>query len=117
MKYLTQAQIEILNGSSKYANHIGWSDVTPYEVVRVVSSQTIEIREMATKMDPTWEPTIVPGGFSGHCTNSSEQRWVITPNYAAPVIRARLRKDGYFHSIYGKHVLAIAPRMFHDYNF
>jgi hypothetical protein len=28
-----------------YANHCGYSDVTPYEVVRVVSDKTIEVRE------------------------------------------------------------------------
>ena len=39
------------------------------------------------------------------------------PGAANPVIRARLRKDGKYHSAYGRHVLADAPVRFYDYNF
>jgi len=27
----------------KYANYIGYSDVSPYEIIRVVSSKTLEL--------------------------------------------------------------------------
>ena len=30
----------------QYANHIAYSDVNPFEVVKVISDKTIEIREM-----------------------------------------------------------------------
>jgi hypothetical protein len=29
-----------------YANHYGYSDITPFEVVKVISDKTIEVREM-----------------------------------------------------------------------
>ena len=34
-----------------------------------------------------------------------------------PIIKARLRKDGYFHSVVGKHYIEKSPRKFYDYNF
>ena len=34
-----------------YANHYGYSDVTPYEVVKVISDKTIEVREMDAERD------------------------------------------------------------------
>jgi len=53
----------------KYANLYGYSDVHPYEVVRVISEKTIEIRAMNASRDPNWKPEIIPGGFAGHCIN------------------------------------------------
>jgi hypothetical protein len=34
-----------------YANHYMYSDVEPYEVIRVVSEKTIEIRAMKAERD------------------------------------------------------------------
>lgn len=101
----------------KYANHHGWSDVTPYEVIRVISEKTIEIREMKAERDPSYTPEFVPGGFSAVCTNQRDQQWIITPDDTAPVIRARLRKDGRFWSAHGSHRLNDTPIRFYDYNF
>ena len=101
----------------KYANHHGWSDVTPYEVIRVISDKTIEIREMKAERDPTYQPEFVPGGFSAICTNQHSQKWIIESDDTAPVIRARLRKDGRFWSNRGSHRLSDEPIRFYDYNF
>lgn len=107
----------------KFANMHGWSDVHPYEIVKVISDKTIEIRAMNATLDPNWKPEIVPGGFAGHCTNQSEQRWVYESNPDAPVIRMRACKPtsanrGYvWKSAYGHHCLSDKPRKFHDYNF
>ena len=100
-----------------HANHSGWSDVHPYEIVRVVSPKTIEIRVMDAELDKNWKPEIIAGGFSGHCTNQGAQKWAYKSNPDYTVIRARLRKDGYFHSANGRHVLSKTPYKFHDYNF
>jgi hypothetical protein len=100
----------------KYANHIGWTDVNPYEIVKVISDKTIEIREMKSEKLP-WKAEWVEGGFAGHCTNQRDQKWDIISDDDIPVIRARLRKDGYYHSAHGKHLLGEEPRKFYDYNF
>ena len=99
-----------------YANHIGWTDVNPYEIVKVISDKTIEIRAMDAKKLP-WKAEWVEGGFAGHCTNQRDQKWDIVSNDDVPTVRARLRKDGYYHSSHGKHLLGESPRKFYDYNF
>ena len=44
-----------------YANHYMYTDVEPYEVVRVVSEKTIEIRAMKAERDESvsWSSTLV----------------------------------------------------------
>lgn len=100
----------------KYANHIGYSDVTPYEVIKH-TEKTITVREMDATIDPDWKPSFVTGGFAGHCVNQNEQKWIITSNPNRIPIKAYLRKDGYYHSKYGKHSLSNTPVSFYDYNF
>jgi|TARA_R110000751_G_scaffold290504_1_gene397173 hypothetical protein len=101
----------------KYANHIGYSDVNPYEIVKVISDKTIEIRIMDATRDKSWKPEVISGGFAGRCVNQHSQRWDIVSNDDVPTVRARLRKDGYYHSSHGKHLLGEEPRKFYDYNF
>ena len=52
-----------------------------------------------------WKAEWVEGGFAGHCTNQRDQKWDIVSNNDVPTVRARLRKDGYYHSSHGKHLL------------
>ena len=100
-----------------HANKSGYSDVEPYEIVRVVSPKTIELRYMDAELDKDWKPEIIVGGFSGHCTNQRSQKYSYKSNPDHGVMRARLRKDGYFHSAYGRHHLNTEPYKFYDYNF
>lgn len=101
-----------------YANHLGWSDVNPFEIVRRVSDKTIEVREMDAERDPEWKPDFVPGGFSAVCTNQRDQQWRIQSNPANPVIRIRLRKSGQWKDAHGRRfALSEQPVKFYDYNF
>ena len=101
-----------------YANQLGYSDITPYEIVRRISGKTVEIREMNSERDPTWKPEFVVGGYAGHCTNQHMQRWIITPDLSASVRRIRLSKTGVWKDAYGhKYELSETPRRFYDYNF
>lgn len=101
----------------KYANYHGYTDVRPYEIVRVVSDKTIEIRHMKVDRDPNWKPEMQLGGFSAHCTNQYDQTWIINSDPTAAVIRIRKRKNGNWYSKYGRHVIADKPINFYDYNF
>jgi len=102
-----------------FANHIGYSDVNPYEIVRRVSDRTIEIREMnAERSNPAEDMGFQPGGFVGHFSDQHKQEWTITSNPEARVIRIRLQKDGKWRCKHGeRYVLAVKPRKFYDYNF
>lgn len=100
-----------------FANLLGYSDVQPFEVVRRVSEKIVEVRPMKAERDPTWKPEFVKGGFAAHCTNQSEQRWIITPDEDAYTIRLHKRKDGYFYHKGTRFSLEEKPRRFYDYNF
>lgn len=100
-----------------YANHYGYSDVNPYEVVRIVSEKTIEVRAMDCEKDPTWEPEWHVGGFSGYCSNQQTQRWTMTSNPENKVLRIRLGKHGWKSADGRKFDLSDKPVRFYDYNF
>lgn len=107
----------------KYANHYGYSDVNPYEIVRHVSPTTIEVRAMsAVRSNPDTDMGFAPGGFVGHFANQHLQEWTITPCPENGTKRIRLskakRKVGNWYDQYGeKFALSDAPRKFYDYNF
>jgi hypothetical protein len=102
----------------KYANRIGYSDINPYEVVKVISDKTIEVREMDAKLAEGEKPQFIVGGFAGHCVNQRELKYDISSNDSNPVVRIRLRKNGYFYSNNGERFkLADEPEKFYDYNF
>lgn len=117
--------------TQKFANEIMYSDVEPYEVVRVISEKTIEIRPMKTTKLP-WDMDFRKGGFCGTVVNQSDQKWEITSDKTAPTFRIRLNRDKveYNHetkkyepaytwksAMGNRFVLADEPRKFYDYNF
>ena len=101
----------------KYANHIGYTDVTPYEVIRAVSDKTLEVREMKAVRDESIKLEWVAGGFAGHCVNQIDQEWTITPDASRPIIRIRLGKRGWQDKNGSRFKLNDKPLKFYDYNF
>ncbi len=100
-----------------FANHYGYSDVYPFEVVRVISDKTIEVREMDAERDESVQLEWLPGGFVGHCVNQRDQKWIITSNESNPVIRVRLNKKGWQDKHGRRFGLSDKPVRFYDYNF
>jgi len=101
----------------KYANHLGYSDITPYEVVRVVSDKTLEVRRMKAERDESVKLEFHVGGFSAHCSNQHDQNWFISSDEEGSVIRIRLGKRGWKDAHGGRYALSDKPVKFHDYNF
>jgi hypothetical protein len=101
----------------KYANHLMYSDIEPYEIIRIVSEKTIEIRAMKTERDESVKLEWVPGGFSAICLNDHEQKWHITSDETAPIKRIRLGKRGWKDANGGRFGLADKPVKYRDYNF
>ena len=101
----------------KYANHLGYSDVNPFEVVRVISDKTLEIREMDAQRDESVKLDWVVGGFSGVCLNQRDQNWFITSNAQNRVTRIRLGKNGWKDAHGRRFELSAEPVKFYDYNF
>jgi hypothetical protein len=103
---------------NKFANQYGYSDVEPYEVVKVISDKTIEVREMDAERDDSVKLEFHVGGFSAHCSNQREQKWFITSNEGNRVVRIRLSKSGVWKDKHGhKYSLSDKPVKFYDYNF
>lgn len=100
-----------------FANQIGYSDVTPYEVVRVVSDKTLEVRRMEAERDESVKLEWAVGGFAGHCINQRQQKWIITSNKNNPTVRIRLGKKGWKDAYGQRYDLNDKPIMFYDYNF
>lgn len=109
--------------TATHANQYGYSEIYPFEIVRVISDKTVEIRRMKHLKDPAWKPDIHPGGFAGHCSNQNQQTWLYESDERAPVIRMRKVKPSHqgkmctWKSAMGFHRLETAPRYFYDYNF
>ena len=103
----------------KFANNHGYSDVTPYEIVREVSTKTIEIRRMDSERDESFELKFHVGGFSANCSNQNDQRWFITSNEENAVIRIRYSKanDVWQDASGSRYLLSEKPTKFYDYNF
>ena len=101
----------------QYANHIGYSDVNPFEIIRKISDKTIEIRAMSAERDPNWKPDFVPGGFFGTVVNQDSQKWIISSNPEGEVVRIRLGKRGWKDRHGRRYDLSDKPYKFYDYNF
>ena len=104
--------------NAQYANMYGYSDVEPYEVVKVISDKTMEVREMYSQRDESVKLDFHVGGFSAHCSNQRDQKWIITSNAHNPVIRIRRQKTGVWKDKHGRRFgLHDQPIKFYDYNF
>ncbi len=105
----------------KYANHMAYTDINPYEVIRVISDQTLEIRRMKTEIDPDDKPQFVPGGFSAICTHSGSHIISSDPNGEILRIRKskkkRLAANDYWTYKGMKFLLSDKPVHYYDYNF
>jgi len=101
-----------------YVTESGYSDAYPFEIVRIVSDITIEIRALDTELLNAKELKFHVGGFSAHCSNDRAQRYSYHSNEENGVIRIRKNKHGRW--MQGRHrrfSLAVKPYKFHDNNF
>ena len=101
----------------KYANRLLWTDVEPYEVVRVVSDKTLEIRSMNAELDTSVELEFHAGGYVANCSNQHEQKWIITRDETAPTMMIRKRKNGTWGNGSMRFEVADEPRKYYDFNF
>lgn len=77
-----------------FANFSGWSDIEPFEVVKVCTENKVVIRSMQAERAEGWKPEIVSGGFAGHCTNNNDQRkaWDISSDEGGYLVTIRWSK-------------------------
>ena len=98
-----------------YCNRFFYSDIKPYEIVEVnKTGKTLTLRSVDAELDKSWKPEFIEGGFSGHCTNNNEQKWVFKSNPKNTTFKVRLSKKGYDK---GNFYVGPEPRYKFDYNF
>ena len=95
-----------------------YTDVRAFEIVKVISDKTIEVRQMATKHDISHLTQHV-GGFSAHTENQRNQKVTYASEPNNPVIRIRRKKNNpeSWTSNGSKFGLTQEPYAFYDYNF
>lgn len=92
--------------AKKYAMHMAWSDINPYEVIKVVSDKTLVIRELDAKLISIDKDDL-----------QNSQVYEFSSNEDNKVLRIRLSKYGYWKHKDYKFRLADKPYKFYDYNF
>jgi hypothetical protein len=93
-----------------------YSDRTACTVIRISpSGKTVWMQEDTAVLDG-WKPEFIPGGFSGHCVNNTEQRYAYQSDPQGAIYRASVRKDGKLRTTNGERVIS-GRHHFHDYNF
>jgi hypothetical protein len=99
----------------KYANNMMWSDIEPYEVVKIVSDKCVEIRPMQTKQI-VFPKEFHIGGFSAHCSDNWNQKYEYSSDPTAPTMRIRKGKKGWKSGSL-KFQMSNNPIKHYDYNF
>jgi hypothetical protein len=96
-----------------YCNFAGYSDWHPYEVVRVISANCVEVRAMDTKQI-VFPQEVYVGGFSAHTADNWNQDYEYTSNPSNPIVRLRKGKKGWNN---GRFHMSDKPFKHYDYNF
>ena len=101
-----------------HVSHYGYSDVDAYEIVKVISDKTIEVRKMDTEHDISHLEQYA-GGFCGHVEDQRNQKVTYASNPNAKVIRIRRKKNNPEQWCNGtlRFGLTEKPYAFYDYNF
>jgi hypothetical protein len=101
-----------------YANQIGYSDITPYEVVRIVSDNCLEVRALKTELLNKSDLVFHAGGFAAHCSNQADQQWSYSSDEGSPVYKIRKSKKGVWKNKWGDtYAVGPKPRRHYDFNF
>ena len=95
-----------------------YTDTNPYTVIER-KGKRIKLQRANAKLDPTWKPEIIPGGFAGHCTNNHDQKWIITANPNGAIIEGYLGNDNQWYEKGSNRRTIIGQGWvkFYDYNY
>lgn len=101
-----------------HASFYGYSDVDAYEIVKVISDKTIEVRKMDSEHDISHLEQYA-GGFCGHVADQRNQKVTYASNPKAEIIRIRRKKNNPEQWVNGslRFGLTEKPYAFYDYNF
>jgi hypothetical protein len=94
----------------------GYSDAHAYTIIHK-TKKTITIQRDDAELD-NWKPEIIIGGFFGHCTNQSTQKYIYKCNIENPTTILHADKNGNFKESGLKYPnVTLGRNEFYDYNF
>ena len=93
-----------------------WSDRYAATVIAVTKS-TVTVRRDAATLDPGFKPEFIIGGFAGHCTNQSEQRYSYKPDEKGSTYTFHWSRKYQRYGQPGNLTLSKGRHEFYDYNF
>lgn len=101
-----------------YANNHGYSDVSPFEVIRTISPICVEVRAMRT-VQTRFPSDFHAGGFVGHYSDNREgQDYDYFQEPENTVIRIRWSTaKRQWQGSHGRFYMSDKPYKFYDYNF
>jgi len=97
----------------QYCNEYGYTDVHPYEVVRVISPNCVILRALDT-IQTKFPQHYEVGGFSAHCVDNYNQEYTYHSNVLNPLVKIKKGKKGWGN---GKFQMSNFPQKHYDYNF
>ena len=101
-----------------FANKIGYSVITPFEVIRIVSDKCLEVRAMNYVQTNTQDMVFHAGGFAAHCANQNDQKWDIQPDAEGYVFKIRKNVRGTWKDKHGDtYAVETKARRRYDFNF
>jgi len=109
-------------GNHIYMNRHGYTDMHPYEVIRIDTPKKMIIREMLAveteESKKRRKETFVPTGFLG-VTDNDVQEWDIRSQDTSDFdFAVRLHGDGYWYDANGgRYSMSDKPIKFYDFNF
>ncbi len=111
-KYL-DARPKLKYPVKKYISERLYTDVRAYEVIRQVSPNVVEIRELRTEIIES-PKEFYAGGFAGHYADNHNQKYEYFSNEANEIRRLNLAKNGWGK---GRFTMRDTPYKFYDFNF
>jgi hypothetical protein len=100
----------------QYASEHLYSDVRAYEIVKVISDKTLELRPLLATYNIAHLEQVA-GGFCSHVVNQRDQKVTFKSDPSAPVIRIRKNKYGNWARKGTRFTLRTEPYAFRDFNF
>jgi len=98
----------------KYFTETGYSQSYPWVEIKR-TAKTVTLAKVNIAPDPEWKPEMIPGGFSAHCTNQSDQTWLYDGYDMSNTRTIRMTKKGWAHK--GTRYIEDRAVEFYDYNF
>ncbi len=115
-------QYELWLGNHIYMNRHGYTDMHPYEVIRIDTPKKMIIREMlATETEESKKrrkETFVPTGFLGISDNDVQEWDIRSQDISDFDFAVRLHGDGFWYDANGnRYTMSDKPIKFYDFNF